>query len=243
MKFILFILFFSSLFSQPHSGFDASGQNTAIHPGDDFYAFANGGWMERTVIPPDKPSYSLWMKATDLIESRLRELMENDGGKVGAFYKSYMNEKKVEELGIKRFEADLEAVRRTKTHEELWSLLGRHQFEFVRPLLGLDTAVDSMQPEKYAVFVHQAGLGLPDRDYYLSTKFQEVKSKYEGYVRTLLSLAGWPEEMAKEIVQFETEVAEASWTKSETRDQVATYNPMTREELKSFAPEVAWDRF
>lgn len=240
MKFLLFILFFSSLFSQPHSGFDASGQNTAIHPGDDFYAHANGGWVDKTVIPADKSSYSLRLASTDLIESRLRELMERADGKIGAFYKSYMDEKKIEELGIKPLAQDMEAIKQAKTHEELWTLTGR--LEFVRPILALDIQADSMQPEKYAVFVHQAGLGLPDRDYYLSDKFQEVKAKYEGYVGTCLRSAGLSEEWAKEIVQFETELAEASWTKAEARDPVASYNPMTRDELKAFLPEVAWDR-
>jgi putative endopeptidase len=105
--------------------------------------------------------------------------------------------------------------------------------------------VDLKDPNKYAFYFTQAGIGLPDRDYYLKPDFAAQKAAYQNYVTTILKLLNWPEpdKSAKDIVDFETKIADASWTKAQQRDLNAIYNPMSVSELNKFAPGFAWEKF
>src|SRR5690349_19201577 len=96
-------------------GFDLDGADTSTKPGDDFFRYANGKWLDKTQIPPDKPAYSLRLAMTDLTDKRLREIMEAFAAKpadhpasleekVGAFYHSFMDDARVESLGVKAIE-------------------------------------------------------------------------------------------------------------------------------------------
>src|SRR5262249_5863455 len=123
--------------------------------------------------------------------------------------------------------------------------MGKHNTDFFGTLFQLRIDVDSKHPKTYAVHISTAGLGLPDRDYYLKSEFAAQKSAYLTYVRKLLELVSWPnaEALANQIVELETKIAEASWTKAEERDPVSTYNPMQRTELIAHAPHFAWNAF
>lgn len=251
MKWMLLVLLsFATLWSEAvpsfgKFGLDQAGQDLKVHPGDDFFRFANGTWIDNTPIPSDKSSYSPWLANTDLIEKRLHEIMEQDGGKIGTFYKSFMDEARIEQLGIKALAADLKVLRSVSSHENLAAFIGSYPFRFHRPLFALDIDVDVKNPDQYAVYISQSGLGLPDRDYYLSPQFAQIKSKYEVYLATLLNLIQWQDAdlMAKKVVSFETEIAEASWPRVEMRDPLKTYNPMTMEELQAFAPGLLWKTY
>ncbi len=238
------------------AGFDDAGRDPATRPGDDFFRFANGRWIDRTHIPADLPAYSLRRAMTDRTELRLRQLMEHEaarasraprtlGGKVGAFYKAFMDEPRIERLGASPLAATIAEIRAAKTSTALAGLMGRTNSDFEGALFNLYIDVDLKDPKKYAVYVSQAGLGLPDRDYYLDPKFAVQKAKYQEYVATLLRLLDWPsaEQAAKSVVAYESRVAATSWTKTQQRDPVATYNPMTLAALQSLAPGFAWRDF
>jgi putative endopeptidase len=237
-------------------GFDLAGANQAIPPGDDFFRYANGTWIDHTEIPADKPAYSLRLAMTDKTEQRLHALMEAAAqqaghqpdtleGKVGAFYKSYMDEARIEALGAKAIAPQLDSLRTAKTRVALAALMGRGNYDFEGSLFGLYMDVDLKDPKRYAVYMSQSGLGLPDRDYYLKPEFADKKTAYQAYVAKLLALSGWknPTASAKEVVAFETRIAAASWSKVQQRDPVATYNPMTIAELGKLAPGFAWPQF
>jgi len=237
-------------------GLDVAGGDPATKPGDDFFRYANGGWVDRTEIPADKPGYSLRVGMSDLTEQRLRDIMEEGAakagdapttleGKVGAFYQAFMDSAHVEELGAKPLASDLAAVRAANTRDALATLMGRNNSEFEGSIFGVFPDVDVKDPKKYAIYVGQAGLGLPDRDYYLEASFAEQKAKYQTYVATMLKLLDWPdaEARAADIVAFETKIAEVSWTKTQQRDPDATYNAMTVAELQTLAPGFAWRGF
>ena len=237
-------------------GFDAAGADPATKPGDDFFRYVNGRWIDQTAIPADKPAYSLRLAMSDLTERRLHEMMERNAagaghepatleGKVGAFYKSFMDEARIASLGAAPLAAHLAAVRAADTHDKLAALMGRHNADFEGTLFGLGVDIDVKDPKRYAVYVGQAGLGLPDRDYYLEASFAPKKAKYEVYVAELLRQLGWPEaeQRAKDIVAFETAVASASWTRTQQRDADATYNAMSIAELQTLAPGFAWQPF
>jgi len=237
-------------------GFDTTAMDPAIKPGDDFNRYANGAWLARTTIPADKPIASLRYLMSDTIQARLHEIMEaaaasapavpatlND--KVGAFYKAFMDEGRIEALGARPIGPELDAVRAAPDRAALAGLMGRDNQDFEGSIFGLGEDVDLKDVGRYAIYVGQAGLGLPDRDYYLKPAFAAQKGAYQAYVARLLSLIGWPEAQARaaEVVGFESRVAEASWTRAEQRDPDKSYNPMTRAELEAFAPGFAWKPF
>src|ERR1700722_2229982 len=235
-------------------GFDATGVDARVKPGDDFFRHANGAWLDRTVIPADKPGWSLRLAMTDTVESRLHDLMESAAaknetddleGKVGAFYKAFMDESHIEALGTKPISPELDAVRIAASSDDLAGLMGHSTDDFEVSLFNISTDVDLKDPSHYAVYLSQGGLGLPDRDYYLKPEFAAARVAYQAYVAKLLHLVGWSaaDARAKDIVGFETKIANVSWTKAQDRDVVALYNPMVVDEFAKFAPGFAWKPF
>ena len=122
--------------------------------------------------------------------------------------------------------------------------MGSSATTFFSSIFNFWIAIDARAPNSYVLTISQSGLGLPDRDYYLSAQFAEQKAAYLRYITTILTLIGWPEpaELSKKILQFETAIAQASWTMAESRDVEKTYNPMAESALVEAAP-FAWRRF
>ncbi|MGH6888770.1 MAG: M13 family metallopeptidase [Rhizomicrobium sp.] len=235
-------------------GFDASGVDPHVRPGDDFFRYANGAWLDRTTIPTDKPAWSLRLAMTDTIQARLHDLMQKAAakhedvdleGEVGAFYAAFMDEKRIEALGSKPIAPELDAVRHAASRDELAGLMGRATDDFDSSIFNISTDVDLKDPKHYAVYLSQGGLGLPDRDYYLKPQFTAAKAAYEAYAAKLLQAIGWTDaqQRAKDIVDFETKIASVSWTKAQDRDVRALYNPMVVADLANFAPGFAWKPF
>ena len=237
-------------------GFDLTAMDRSVRPGDDFNGYASGAWLARTPIPPDKSIASLRYQMSDTIEARLHDIMEAAGGsgsadpaslrsKAGAFYKAFMDEGRVERLGSTPIAPELAAVGEARDRESLAGLMGRSPYDFEGSLFNLGMDVDLKNVDRYAVYVGQGGLGLPDRDYYLKPGFAAQKAAYQAYVTSILTLIDWPDakQRAAEVVTFETKIAEASWTKTQQRDPEATYNPVTISELNALAPGFAWKPF
>jgi putative endopeptidase len=237
-------------------GFDISGENAAIKPGDDFFEFANGDWLAGTRIPADKTGISIDVLINNRTEAQLRNIMEEAAqhaghepkdlkGKVGAFYRAFMDENRIEALGSTPIESTLTAIRAATTHEQLGRLMGRSEFDFEGTFFGISIDADPKNPTRYAVFLSQGGLGLPDRDYYLQPAFTAQLSKYQQYIQQLLRLIRWPDAAgnAAAIVAMEKRIAEASWTKAEQRDSNKAYIPLTVPELEAFAPGFPWKQF
>src|SRR5438477_3624424 len=237
-------------------GFDSSGADTSTKPGDDFFRYANGTWIDKTQIPPDKPAYSLRIAMTDRTEQRLHDMMEARSGepndspasledKVGAFYHSFMDEARVEQLGAKAIEPELNELKNAKTRDDFAALMGRTTTDLEFSLFNVVIDADLKDPKHYAFYITQAGIGLPDRDFYLKPDFAAQNTAYQNYVATILRFMNRPEADArdKDIVEFETRIADASWTKAQQRDFIAIYNPMSIQELKNLAPGFAWEKF
>jgi putative endopeptidase len=235
-------------------GFDASGMDATTRPGNDFFRHVNGAWLDRTKIPPDKPAFSLRILMTVKIEQRLHDMMKNAAqknetsdieGKVGAFYKAFMDEARIETLGAKAIAPELDAVRAAKTRDDLAGVMGKSTVDFENAIFNINTDIDLKDPKHYAVYLSQGGLGLPDRDYYLQPQFAAAKAAYQAYVGKILHLIDWPEAQAraKDVVEFETKIADASWTKAQDRDVQATYNPVALADLLKLAPGFDWSAF
>jgi putative endopeptidase len=260
---IVSVLFAAVAFAQPAGkpqygawGFDTDGADLKTKPGDDFFRYANGAWLDRVQIPADKAATSLRLAMSDLTEQRLHDLMEETAkkadakpptieGKVGAFYKSFMDEARVEKLGGAALKPMIDEINAAKTRDAIAGLMGRQNADFHGGIFGVGVDVDIKDPKHYTVYLGQAGLGLPDRDYYLKPDFAAKQEKYKAYATQLLMLINWPdaEKRAAEVVDFEGKIAEASWTKTQQRDPVASYNPMSIAELETFAPKFAWRKF
>jgi len=225
-------------------GFDLSGKDGAVQPGDDFFKFANGGYLERTRIPDDLVRFGNFDVLAILSENRVHEILDEAlrhpseaTAKIGGFYAAFMDEATVEQLGAQPLAAELAKVKAAVSREQLAAMMGRPD-SMCRGLFGPGISADAKDPSRYAVYIGSGGLGMPDKDYYLKPAFAETKAKYQTYVKDLLELIGWadPAGAATQIVAFETRLAEASWERSEHRDRDKTYNPMTPAELAAYAP-------
>ena len=208
-------------------GLDTAGMDTGVKAGDNFFRYANGAWLDSHPIPADKPAVSLRLEMTDRTEGRLHDILEAAAaaaphqpadleGKAGAFYKAFMDEAHVEQLGSKPIQPELNAVRRAKNREALALLMGRNNSDFEASLYSFGIDVDLKDPNHYAIYLSQSGLGLPDRDYYLQPNFAPAKAKYQAYVAQLLHLLNWKNAdlRAKEVVAFETKIANFTPTNS-----------------------------
>jgi putative endopeptidase len=234
-------------------GFDLAGMDRTVKPGDDFFKYVNGKWVASTQIPPDQTRYGAFNMLRDLSEARVRAILDRwaadktlkpgtESAKVAAIYRTFLDEAKIEKLDIKPLEPTLAAVKKAATHDDVARLMARSQAGFGRSFFGAGVGDDAKNPEKYALYVSQSGTGLPDREFYLRDNFKPQKERYQKYVADMLGLLGWsePEKSAAEIVALETKIAEAHWSRSESRDRDKTYNPMTVAELEKNAPGFPW---
>jgi putative endopeptidase len=240
----------------PPAGLDMSAADTATHPGDDFFQFSNGAWLDRTTIPADKPFYTEAQRVRDETEARLRDIIDAAAagathqpdtlvGKVGAFHKAFMNDERRETQGLRPLQSQLAAIRGSKTREQLAALMGKSMAGFGGGLFAINIDADLKNTSRYAVYLSQSGLSLPDRDYYLKADFAREKAGLRDYAARLLALAHWPapQANANAILSLESRIAEASWTKAQQRDLPKTYNPYTPAKLQAFAPGFAWAEF
>jgi putative endopeptidase len=232
-------------------GFDTAGRDTAVTAGKSLFEYANGAYMQKLTIPADRSSYGAFNALDELSKDRMRAVVDKaaadkagsgPAAKVGSLYRSFLDEARVEALGAKPLAADLAKVRAATSREDIARLMGATAAGFGQSFFNPQVYDDAKDPLKYAVYLSQGGITLPDRDYYLDAKFEPQRKAYEVYVARMLGLAGWPnpEANAKAIVAMETEVAKVSWTRAERRDSDKTYNPVATAELAAFAPGFPW---
>ncbi|HEY9234157.1 MULTISPECIES: M13 family metallopeptidase [Phenylobacterium] len=235
-------------------GFDMAGRDTSVAPSKDFFEYANGVYLNKLEIPADRSRYGAFDALQELSQQRMRAVAEGaaaktaatgDEAKVGAFYHSFMDEAAVNAAGAKPMAADLAAIKAVKDKTEMARLMGATMRKFGGSFFGAYVHDDAKDPERYTAYLSQAGLSLPDRDYYLEDRFKTQKAAYEAYVAKMLGLAGWekPAEYAKAIVALETEIAQVSWTRAERRDDDKTYNPFEVDKLQAYAPGFDWKAF
>jgi putative endopeptidase len=240
----------------PPAGLDMSAMDSSVNPGDDFFQHCNGAWIARAIIPPDRPFMSEGQLIRDRTEAQLRAIIEGAAaqaphapdsleGKVGAFYNSFMNEKLVETLGVQPLAQEFAAIRSSRTREQLAQLMGHSTSGFEGTFFRVSIDTDLKDTKRYAVYLQQAGLTLPDRDYYLKPELADQKRQFGDYVERLLTLSGWPapHAHAAAILALETRIAQASWTKAEQRNLANIYNPYTPAKLQAFAPGFSWTAF
>ena len=233
-------------------GFDLAGMDRTARPGDDFYAFANGNWARTTQVPADRSSFGAFAVLRDLSEARVRGLVEGyspggagDEGKLALLYRGFMDEAAAERADAIPLLARLAPVYQARSRDDIARSMGRALGGFGSSFFGPGVSDDAKKPDVYALYLRQSGLGLGDRDFYVDAKFKPQRDRYLQYVEQMLGMAGWPEPgaAARDVVALETRIAEAHWTRAESRNRDKTYNLMTRAELEAQAPGFPWATF
>jgi len=225
-------------------GFDNPGMDASVAPGNDFFRYANGTWLKNTDIPADKSSYGMFNVLDDLSKQRTRDIIESQAkdpnSKIGNAYKSFMDQAGIEAKGLTPLEPWLNQVRSLKTKAGLAALYAKANKVGIDGPFTIFVAQDDKSPTNYALQMAQGGLGMPDRDYYLSTdpKLVQTKAEYLKHLTNVLNLAGEKnaEARAQAILNLETQVAKAHWTPTESRDADKTYNKMSLTQLQKRAP-------
>ncbi|WP_242416032.1 M13 family metallopeptidase [Sphingomonas panni] len=225
-------------------GFDVAGMDRSVKPGDNFYKYANGTWERITPIPADKSNYGMFTALDDLSKTRTRELLDAAKGdpnsKIGVAYATYLDQAAIEAKGLAPIQPWLTEIKGLTSKAGYAALAAKASQAGVGGPFGAYVGPDDKQPTVYALQTAQAGLGMPDRDYYLSTdaKLVEQRKAYEAHLAKMLTLAGEPNAAARAaaVVALETQIAKAHWTRIESRDANKTYNKMTVAELQRRAP-------
>ncbi|GBR69400.1 zinc metalloprotease [Gluconobacter kanchanaburiensis NBRC 103587] len=244
-------------------GFDESGMNRAVHPGDDFFEYANGTYLKNLKIPGDMSSYGPFRILYELSLSRQKTILDeavkksvdqpsDDLGKIGTYYASFLDQKSVDRLGAKPLAADLEKIRNVNDGKGLAEAFGSSLKSMAFSTFQIGVEQDQKDPEHYMLMLDQGmsigvggGLGLPDTSYYTNPKLADKKKAYQAYIAKMLTLEGWPDaaKNAQAVVDLETALAKVEVPRDQTRDPLKIYNPMPVSELQKLAPDFDWTTF
>ena len=227
-------------------GMDTAGMDRSVAPGDNFYLYGNGNWAKTTPIPADKSNYGAFNLLADLSETRTRAILDDAAkdrsSKIGTAYTTFLDRAAIDAKGLAPIRPWLGKVKALHDKAGYPALLAEATRAGIGGPFGAGVGQDDKQPEIYALNLSQAGLGLPDRDYYLEAGFADKKAAYQAHVARQLTLAGEANAAARAaaLVAYETEIARVSWTRIDSRDATRTYNKMTVAALGQSAPGFAF---
>ena len=238
-------------------GVDLAAMDKSVRPGDDFFQYASGTWQKGAVLPPDRSRIGGFTDLQILSERRLRVIIDElhtrpvaqlnvDERKLRDFYDSWMDIAAIEANGLKPMQKDLDQIAAITTLDQVATLMASPRIS-AGAIYGYGIGVDDKHPDNYSLNLSQAGLGLPDRDYYLSDNAELVKTReaYRKYLADMMTLGGLSDAPARadRVMALETEIARVQWARADRRDADKIYNPMLVADLKKLAPEFPWDAF
>ena len=230
----------------------------SIHPGDDFYQYVNGGWIERNPVPSDKTKYNEFKIVEDRTEEQVRKLVEQASNntsatdssldwKIGRLYQSGMDTDSINRQGIEPLQGELKLIDNITTYADVQRVSDQMlSYYIIDPFFSFYASPDSKNSKVMIATLYQSGLGLPDRDYYFRLDNESVKTRenYLKFVAKMFVLLGDSSQNAstesQTIMRMETRLANASFTNVENRDAVKTYHRMTLTELVDLAPGFNW---
>jgi putative endopeptidase len=241
------------------SGLDLAAMDKTVRVQDDAFDYANGHWLKNTPIPQDRSSVSIASELLDKSLEQLRGLIETaaknvsapanaESRKIGDLYASFTDEAAVEAAGLGAVKNELARIDALKSKSELPALFAHLHRIGVSTPYGLGVSPDIRDTTRVAVGVDQDGLGMPDRDYYIKdddAKLVKIRGEYVRSVEKLMGLAGLPNAaaQAKTVLELETRIAKAQWTRTELRDPVKTYNKVMLNALDGKTPGYAWQAY
>jgi len=252
--------------SKPVYRVDVAGMDRAVLPGNDFFAYANGGWLKKTEIPPDRSAYGAFTVIDEEVNRRVRDLIQAAAKTPGAsastalagvYYEAYMDEASIERRGLEPVKLELGRIDKINDRKALARFLGGQlradvdalnatRFHTDR-LFGLWAAPEFSQPERYAAYLFQGGLGMPDRDYYRNTddKSKDLQSRYRAHVAAVLTLAkvSDAEGRAARIYDLEKKIADVHVSRTDSVDVHKADNPWKPSEFAARAPGLDWTTY
>ena len=219
------------------SGLASDDFSADIRPQDDLYRHVNGAWLDRTEIPADKARWGSFIELAEQAERDVHAIVEEaqnaeagtEARKVGDIYTSFMDTERIAALGLEPIQDQLAAVDQIDSVESFLSTVSTLDRQGVTNVIGIFIEPDPGNPERYVPFFTQAGISLPDEQYYREESFAEIREAFVAHVERMLTLAkiADPAESAKRIMDLETRVAAHHWDNVKSRDAVAGYNLMS----------------
>ena len=248
-------------------GISKAAMDTAAKPGDDFYAYANGNWDKTTPIPADRSSIGAFYVAQLETEKRNRELIDaivkgdaaadTNEGRIAAFYKAFTDVKAIDAAGLKPVAADLARFAAITDKAGLSKILGEQLRADVDPLNATNFQTENLfgvfvtqglaTPGDVIPYLLQGGLGMPEREYYLSAdpKMATIRTAYQAYIAKLLTAAGQSDAAAKakRIYDLEVKIAQAHVTREQSEDFTKSADVWTNADFAKKAPGIDWPAF
>jgi len=233
-------------------GLDLTAGDASVRPGDDFFRYANGHWLDTTEIPSDQRSWGTFVILGEKSNRDQRVIIEEvalAGGAQGSIqqkiadtYNSYLNTDAINARGLAPLQEDLAVIDAIRTHEDVMRVMAGADFPTNGPIVAF-ASLDARNPDRYVVTITHAGLGLPEREYYRRADGEAQRTAYVGYIERVLTLAGQANGAAKarSIMALETQIAELHWPVAERRQRERVYNLKSRAELRAIAPNFPWD--
>lgn len=248
-------------------GINVSAMDTTVKAGDDFYNYANGNWMKQTKIPDDRSSTGAFLVAFEETEKNNKALItglleshpENDSNeaRIADFYKAYMDTATIDAQGMKPIQAEIDRIAAISDKSMLSSVLGSNLRADVDPLNATDYKTENLfglfvsqglaTPGEVLPYILQGGLGLPEREYYLSSdpKMVVIRTQYQTYIKELLNKAGIQDAAGKaeHIFALEAKIAQAHVSREDSEDVTKSATVWSKEDFNSKAPGIDWSLF
>lgn len=238
---------------------DPANLDKTVVPGNDFDTYANGGWKKLNPLPADRGRYGSFDKLAEVAEKQVNDLVKttaaakNEKGsvpdKIATLFNSGMDTAKIEKQGLEYISPYLKEIDEISTPDGVQQAVIRfHKYGF-SPLFGIYGSADARNSSMVIAQLTQAGMGMPDRDYYVNDdpRSVDLRAKYVTYMTTMFKLLGNDDATsaanAQKIMALETQLAKASMTRLEQRDPNKTYNKVTTVELAKLSPVFNWNRY
>ena len=221
-------------------GIKTENMDMTVKPGDDFYDFATTGWRKNNPIPDDQTRWSSFHVLREINQKRVREIVEQDNGKIGLLYKIAMDENKLNAQKTSPVKPYIDEIDNIKSKGDLPKYLGK-MHAFSSAFWGDGVALDEMDSSHYLYNLGQGGVGL-SRDYYFDTddKSKQIRKKYKQYISDQMKNFGIKVD-ADKLYALEERMAKSFFEKEKLRDPIANYHKKSVKELKSEIPGFDWD--
>ena len=247
----------SAVAAAPRSGIIIEHMDKSIRPGDDFFSYVNGAWVEDTEIPKDRASYSVFAVLHEESQENVKAIIEesvtgnfakgSDEQKVGDLYQSYMDMETRNAKGTEPLQPEVDRINALADYDELAVYFAAAIKRGLDAPFGITQFPDLKNPKFYAYYAFQSGLGLPDREYYFNEddKSVEIRGKYVEHIEKMFELAALPDGAmaAQAIMALESRLAESNMKKEDTRDWAANYDKVAIGDLGELMPKFNWDGY
>jgi len=234
------------------SGLDLSHIDPTVRPQDDLFRFMNGKWLTESAIPEDRASDGAFYWLYEQAEKQVKQIILDQAAakaapgsnaqKIGDLYNSFMDEVRIEQLGITPIEKDLAAAQAITSRGEFLQRLGEFEARGLSGLFYTYVSTDNKDSTKNIVYLGQSGLSLPDEAYYREGEYQGIRDTFLLHVQKIFELADIEnaQAQAKQVLEIETLIAACHWDQVKDRDAELTYNKRSFAELTALAPDFDW---